>query len=110
MNELTVLNENQIKNKIYTIRGVQVIIDRDLAKLYDVDIKRLNEQVKRNMERFPEDFMFQLTASEYNSLRSQIATLEQGRGKIAMRETNLKQKYLYRFIHLHIIYGRNRYS
>jgi len=81
MNELTVLNENRIKNKIYTIRGVQVIIDRDLAKLYDVDIKRLNEQVKRNMERFPEDFMFQLTASEYNSLRSQIATLEQGRGK-----------------------------
>lgn len=65
-----------IKDKIHTIRGLQVILDSDLAKLYEVDIKRLNEQVKRNIERFPERFMFQLTESEYNSLRSQIATLE----------------------------------
>ncbi|MFH0752143.1 MAG: ORF6N domain-containing protein [archaeon] len=79
--ELTVLNGSKIKNKIYTIRGLQVMIDRDLARLYDVSIKRLNEQVKRNIERFPEDFMFQLTISEYGSLRSQFETLEKSRGK-----------------------------
>ncbi|MFH0752424.1 MAG: ORF6N domain-containing protein [archaeon] len=73
-NELAILNESQIKNRIYAIRGLQVMLDSDLARLYGADIKRLNEQVKRNIERFPEDFMFQLTASEYNSLRSQIAT------------------------------------
>ncbi len=79
--DVVILNQEDLKNKIYTIRGSQVIIDCDLAKLYDVDIKRLNEQVKRNNDRFPEDFMFQLTVSEYNSLRSQFATFEQGRGE-----------------------------
>ena len=81
------------------------MLDRDLAVLYGVKIKRLNEQVKRNMERFPEEFMFQLTEEEYNSLRSQIATLETGRGKhkkylpfvfteqgVAMLTTVLKSK------------------
>ncbi len=63
-----------IKNKIHTIRGVQVMLDSDLAELYDVPVKRLNEQVRRNMERFPSDFMFQLSESEYEILRSQIAT------------------------------------
>ena len=56
------------------------MLDSDLAVLYNVDIKRLNEQVKRNKERFPKNFMFQLTDTEYNSLRSQFATLEKGRG------------------------------
>ena len=73
-NELTILNGNQIKNKIYTIRGLQVMLDRDLAELYNVKTKRLNEQVKRNLERFPQGFMFQLTNSEFELLRSQIAT------------------------------------
>jgi len=63
-----------IKNKIHTIRGVQVMLDSDLAELYDVSTKRLNEQVKRNIERFPEDFMFQLGLDELKLLRSQIAT------------------------------------
>ena len=57
------------------------MLDSDLAELYEVELKRLNEQVKRNKERFPERFMFQLDASEYASLRSQIATLENGRGR-----------------------------
>jgi hypothetical protein len=63
---------------IQTIREQKVLIDSDLVKLYGVEIKRLNEQIKRNRERFPEDFMFQLTSEEYNSLRSQFATLKRG--------------------------------
>jgi len=57
------------------------MLDSDLAELYEVETRRLNEQVKRNSERFPEDFMFQLTEKEYESLRSQIATLEKGKGQ-----------------------------
>ena len=63
-----------IKSRILTIRGVQVILDRDLAELYGVPTKRLNEQVKRNRERFPETFMFRLTKEEMENWRSQIAT------------------------------------
>ena len=71
--------EIDIKSRILTVRGVQVMIDRDLAQLYGVDVKRLNEQVKRNAERFPSDVMFQLSKEE--CLRSQIATLNEARGK-----------------------------
>ena len=63
-----------IQNKIYEIRGQRVMLDRDLAELYGVETRRLNEQVKRNIERFPEDFMFQLTKGEFEILRSQIVT------------------------------------
>ena len=63
-----------IQNRILLIRNQQVMIDRDIAELYGVETKRLNEQVKRNIERFPERFMFQLTAEEYQFLRSQFAT------------------------------------
>ena len=63
-----------IEQRIYTIRGLRVILDSDLAALYGVPTKRLNEQYRRNRKRFPEDFAFQLTAKEANSLRSQIAT------------------------------------
>ena len=63
-----------IEQRIYTIRGVRVILDSDLAALYGVPTKRLNEQYRRNRKRFPEDFAFQLTAKEANSLRSQFAT------------------------------------
>lgn len=69
----------EIEGMILNIRGQQVMLDRDLAKLYGVEIKRLNEQVKRNIERFPEDFMFQLTKEE--CLRSQIATLNTKQGE-----------------------------
>ena len=63
-----------IKNNIHTIRGVQVMLDSDLAELYEVPVKRLNEQVRRNKERFPQDFMFQISESEYQLLRSHFAT------------------------------------
>ena len=70
---------DNIEPLIKVIRGQQVMLDRDLATLYGVETKRLNEQVKRNIKRFPEDFMFQLTKDE--CLRSQIATLNEGRGQ-----------------------------
>ena len=64
-----------IENKIFTIRGVQVMLDKDLAELYEVETKVLNQAWKRNIERFPEEFCFQLTKEEVEILRSQIATL-----------------------------------
>jgi hypothetical protein len=67
-------NLTQIQDLIYEIRGQKVMLDRDLAVLYEVEVKRLNQAVKRNIERFPEDFMFQLTGDEWNSLRSQFVT------------------------------------
>jgi phage regulator Rha-like protein len=66
---------------IRTIRGQRVVLDSDLARIYGVPTKRLNEQVKRNAKRFPPDFLFQLTAEEADSLRSQFATLKGGRGQ-----------------------------
>ena len=63
----------QIESLILSIRGKQVILDRDLAQLYGVETRRLNEQVRRNMERFPEDFMFQLTKEEFENWKSQFA-------------------------------------
>jgi len=65
-----------VKSKIYTIRGQKVMLDFDLATMYGVETRRLNEQVKRNIERFPEDFMFQLTKGELEILRSHFVTLE----------------------------------
>ncbi len=67
-----------IEDKIYLIRCEKVMFDRDLAELYGVPAKRLNEQVKRNRERFPEDFMFRLTREEHSALRSHYATLKRG--------------------------------
>jgi len=72
MNEI-IISEQNIQNKIYTIRGMQVMLDRDLAELYQVETRRLNEQVKRNINRFPEDFMFQLSSTEFEDWKSQIA-------------------------------------
>jgi hypothetical protein len=69
-----------VKGKIYLIRGQKVLLDTDLAELYGVETKRLNEQVRRNNSRFPVDFMFQLDEVEYSGLRSQSATLKSGRG------------------------------
>jgi hypothetical protein len=64
----------QIRSHIHFIRGKSVIIDRNLAELYQVDTKVFNQAVKRNIERFPEDFMFQLSENEFKSLRSQFVT------------------------------------
>jgi phage regulator Rha-like protein len=73
-----VIPDEIIINKIYLIRGQKVMLDKDLAEMYGVETKRLKEQVKRNMERFPEHFMFELSHQESESLRSQIATLKRG--------------------------------
>jgi hypothetical protein len=94
MNKISVTNEENIKNKIFTIRGMQVMLDRDLAELYEVETKVFNQAVKRNENRFPNDFRFQLTNTEkvelvtncdrfnaQNSLRSQSVTLKSNRGK-----------------------------
>jgi hypothetical protein len=71
-----------IEPRIYFLRGQKVMLDADLSQLYGVSTKRLNEQVRRNLKRFPEDFIFQLTKEESESLRSQNATLKtQGRGR-----------------------------
>lgn len=72
MNEL--MQMESIENKIYVIRGQKVMLDKDLAWLYEVETKNLNKAVKRNIERFPEDFMFQLTKEEFENLISQNGT------------------------------------
>ncbi|MFA7091336.1 MAG: ORF6N domain-containing protein [Arcobacteraceae bacterium] len=74
MNEITILETQYLQGKIHTIRGLQVMLDRDLAELYQVETRRLNEQVKRNIERFPEEFMFQLSKEEFENWKSQFAT------------------------------------
>jgi len=70
-----------IERSIRMIRGQKVLLDEDLANLYGVPVKRLNQQVRRNIDRFPSDFMFQLDEDEAASLRSHIATLKKGRGE-----------------------------
>jgi phage regulator Rha-like protein len=80
MVENAIIKKDDIQSRIYTIRNAQVMLDIDLAELYGVEVKRLNEQVKRNIERFPQEFSFQLTVEENNFLRSQFATLEIRRG------------------------------
>lgn len=72
------LTDDIIISKILYIRGQKVMLDEDLAKLYRVETKRLNEQVKRNIDRFPKDFMFQLTHKEFSNLKSQFATSSWG--------------------------------
>ena len=70
----------QVQNLIYEIRGFKVMLDSDLAKLYGVSTKRLNEAVKRNITRFPKHYMFQLLPEEFKNLRSQFATSNKGHG------------------------------
>ena len=72
---LTTLPDEVLMNKIYIIRNQKVMQDSDLAELYGVETKQLKRQVNRNIERFPADFMFELTREEYNSLRSGISVL-----------------------------------
>src|ERR1700733_8447155 len=72
-NQQVVIADEIIISKIYYIRGQKVMIDKDLAELYNVTTGRLNEQVKRNIDRFPEDFMFQLSEQEFENLKSQFA-------------------------------------
>jgi hypothetical protein len=78
----TLIAEERVLSKIYVIRGYKVMLDSDLAELYHVETRRLNEQVKRNLERFPMDFMFQLNENEHIALMSQIATSKKGKGGV----------------------------
>lgn len=73
-NEIAIISESDLKSKIYIIRGVQVMLDIDLAEIYEYETKRFNEQVKNNIERFDDDFRFQLTDEEVKDLRSKIST------------------------------------
>ena len=75
---MTQIPDEFITSKIFLIRDKRVMLDEDLAELYDVETKRLNEQIKRNIARFPEDFMFQLSQKGFDDLKSQIATSSWG--------------------------------
>ena len=79
MDNQPLIPEEIIVNKIYLIRGEKVMLDSDLAQLYNVEVRRLKEAVRRNHLRFPDDFLFELTQVEFNSLRSQFATLKRGK-------------------------------
>ncbi|KAA1242529.1 ORF6N domain-containing protein [Aquimarina sp. RZ0] len=79
MSEEITIPDEAIIDKIYIIRGQKVMLDKDLAELYGVVTKRLKEQVRRNINRFPESFMFELTEEEHTALRSQFASLKRGR-------------------------------
>lgn len=79
MSEDITIPDEIIINKIYVVRGQKVMLDRDLAELYGVETRRLKEQVRRNIDRFPKSFMFELTKEEHTALRSQFATLKRGR-------------------------------
>ncbi len=74
MDKIVLKNDERIENLIYEIRGKQVMLDSDLAKLYQVETKRINEAVSRNNEKFPERFCFRITEKEYDSLKSKIST------------------------------------
>ena len=72
--EIMIVNQADVENLIYTIRGQKVMLDSYLAKIYGYETKRLNEQVRRNKHKFPDDFMFQLTNIVFDHLKSQTAT------------------------------------
>ena len=81
--KLITTNDQNIQSRIFTLRGLQVMLDSDLAQLYGVETKVFNQAVKRNIERFPERFRFQLSEDEFQNLRSQFVTSsEHGNGKI----------------------------
>jgi len=80
--ETAIIPEEVISDKIFLLRGQKVMLDKDLADMYGLETKRLNEQVKRNIERFPKDFMFQLTKEEWHDLKSQNATSSWGGRRI----------------------------
>jgi len=91
MTKTPIITEERLKDKIFTVRGVQVMLDSDLAELYQVETRVFNQAVKRNIERFPERFRFQLTKEEYESLRSQIVTLKNG-GALGSQIATLETK------------------
>lgn len=77
------IQEETILSKIFIIRGIKVLLDSDLASLYEIETKVLKRAVRRNLDRFPEDFMFKLNPEENHILRCQIGTIETGKGKFS---------------------------
>ena len=99
-NKLTIQNEltnEEIKNLIYTIRGKQVMLDSDVAMLYNYETKKINQAVKRNIDRFPERFCFQLTVEEFLYLRSQFVTLNLKIPLLLVESKIFLEIYLYFF-------------
>lgn len=97
MSKEPIISQAQIESRIFTIRGLQVMIDFHLAELYEVVTKRLNEQVKRNIERFPASFMFQLTDIEWVNLQSQIATTPRNENLRSQNATTKRRTLPYVF-------------
>lgn len=97
MHNEPVISQSQIENRIFTIRGMQVMIDYHLAEIYNVETKRLNEQVKRNNKRFPQNFMFQLSINEWEILQSQIATANVKSGLQSQNATTKRRTIPYVF-------------
>ncbi|MDP2364483.1 MAG: ORF6N domain-containing protein [Ignavibacteria bacterium] len=97
-NEIVVYESSFIQRKIYTVRNLQVMFDNDLANFYGVETRRLNEQVKRNNSRFPKEFMFQLTAAEFENLMSQFAISSnsslRSQNAILKKERGQHRKYI----------------
>ncbi len=89
---LAILDEQPIQNKIYTIRELQVMLDRDLAEIYGVETKRINEAVKNNEDKFQEDFFFELTDEEFAVLRSKLSTANFSKTRANFGETKVKTK------------------
>lgn len=87
MKKSLAITDEVVVNKIYLIRGKKVMLDRDLAEMYGVETRRLNEQVKRNVNRFPDDFMFRLTTQEMQNWMSQFATSNSSKEKMGLRKT-----------------------
>ena len=89
-----ILQGDDIRRVIFRIRGVQVMLDSDLAKLYGVETKNLNLAVKRNLERFPERYRFQLTEEEWEKLKSQMASLRLQNETLNKGRGNIRERYL----------------
>lgn len=89
-----VMNETDLRSLVYVIRGQQVMLDSDLAALYQVETKVFNQAVSRNIERFPENFRFQLTAEEYVALRSQLVTSNPGAVVVGICRMPLRNREL----------------
>ena len=81
MNELIPFNTDDVLSKIHNVRGYNVILDKDVANIYGVETKRVNEAVRNNQEKFPNSYIIELTKEETDSLRSKFSTLENGRGR-----------------------------
>ncbi len=82
------MNSELIASRIYFLRGERVLLDSDLAALYGVETKVLKQAVKRNLDRFPGDFLFEFNTTEWKLLRSQFVTLESGRGRYSKSNSN----------------------